>query len=272
MRRVFSLTPYFGEDDVLEIKVAEQAPYVDVFCLIEATTDHQGKPRSLTWSEPSRVHELAAQHKAEIRYDSITFPPGMQPWEREGFQRASLSELADDVAPADLIIISDLDEVLRGSMIFELREREYTLPAQIAFPIHPYRLDWQWTLPVEIGWCLCTAVNGQQLMEWGAQRAVKEAHKYTQLTGPQYGWHFTYQGDAAWIVNKARSIADGWTGELANLYRAQLAIAEGADLFGRERPVRAVPMNELPFHVQANQARFMHLLRGGSDGQEEVRP
>jgi beta-1,4-mannosyl-glycoprotein beta-1,4-N-acetylglucosaminyltransferase len=265
---VFALSPYFGEDDVLEIKIAEQAPFVDVFAFVEARTDHQGRKRKLVWPDSPKLHELAAAHGAEIRYEAMSLPEWMQPWEKEGFQRETLGELVPDVKPGDLVIISDLDEILRGTVIADLTAREYTLPAQIAFPIHPYRLDYQWTMRVKSGWCLCTAVGGEQFLEYGAQRAVKEAHKFTVLTGA-YGWHFTYQGDPHWIVKKAQSIADGWTGELANLPAAERAIEQGTDVFGRDRPVRVVPMHALPVYVQQNQARFSHLLRGGSHGQEE---
>jgi beta-1,4-mannosyl-glycoprotein beta-1,4-N-acetylglucosaminyltransferase len=263
--RAFALSPYFGEDEVLEIKVAEQAPYVDVFGFIEARTDHQGRKRRLRWSKAlqERLLHLAGPYDAEIRYEAIALPESMAPWEKEGYQRETLGELATDVLPDDLVIVSDLDEILRGAVIHELRGKEYTLPAQIAFPIHPYRLDYQWKLPVEPGWCLCTAVSGAQMLEWGTQRAVKEAHKFTVLAGP-YGWHFTYQGDPQWIVTKAKSIADGWTGELVSLEAAERAVATGADVFGRERPVRQVELHELPVYVQQNQARFRHLLRGAS--------
>lgn len=266
--RVFALSPYFGEREVLEIKIAEQAPQVDVFGFIEARQDHQGRPRTLAWEQESAVHSLAEQQGAEIRYGAIGLPERMAPWEKEGYQREALGELVPDVQPGDIVIISDLDEILRGDVIHDLRERQYTLPAQIAFPIHPYRLDYQWTLPVDPGWCLCTAVSGEQFREYGAHVAVKDTHKFTVLTGA-YGWHFTYQGDAEWIVNKAKSIADGWTGELAKPEGAQRAVAEGVDVFGRERPVRQVKMHELPVYVQENQARFSHLLRGGSHGEEE---
>lgn len=265
---VFALSPYFGEDDVLEIKIAEQAPYVDVFAFVEARTDHQGRKRKLAWPDSPKLKELAEPWGAEIRYEAISLPEWMQPWEKEGFQRETLGELVPDVEPGDLVIVSDLDEILRGGVIADLIEREYTLPAQIAFPIHPYRLDYQWTLPVQSGWCCCTAVSGTQFLEYGAQRSVKEAHKFTILTGA-YGWHFTYQGDAQRIVHKAQSLADGWTGELANAEAAERAIEQGVDLFGRDRPVRLVPLHALPVYVRQNQARFSHLLRGGSHGKEE---
>lgn len=268
LRRVYSLSPYFGEEEILEIKLAEQGPVVDVFCFLEAKQNHQGRRRDLTWNE-DLAQQMSARFHNEIRYDAISLSSSMTPWEKEGHQRERLGYLADDCHDDDLIIISDLDEVLRADIIRELRAGTWTLPAQIAFPIHPYRLDWQWTLPVESGWCQCTAVNGEQFAHWGAQGAVKSAHKFTVLTG-NYGWHFTYQGDAERIVHKAKSIADGWTGELATVERAQQAIAEGVDVFGRDRPVRAVPMEELPVWVRENQARFRHLLRGGEDGQEEV--
>ena len=45
---LYSLTPYFNEIDILEIRLATLDEVVDVHVIAEATSTHSGKPKPLT--------------------------------------------------------------------------------------------------------------------------------------------------------------------------------------------------------------------------------
>lgn len=256
--KVWSASPYFGERDVAEIKIKEQWPAVDYFVFAEGDRDHQGRPRSSVG-----VGDWAKQ----VRYAEVEVPFDDEPWVMEGHHRALLLDQMPDLAEDDIVIVSDLDEILSAAFIRRIAQMEWTLPAQFAFPIYPYRLDWRWTLAIEPGWCRCTAATGAQVLASGTDGVVK-GDKFTTVVDKHAGWHFTYQGTPEQITLKARSIADGWTAGVT-LADAQRAIDTGEDLFGRERPVEPVRLEELPVYVQQNPARFRHLLRGGGHGEEE---
>lgn len=256
---VWSVSPYFGEYDIASIKLQEQREVVDRFVLLEADRDHQGKLRQYSW------FEIAAD-MPDVRYGQVDLPRG-EPWELEGQHRAALQSLMPELQDTDLVIISDLDEILSDSYIARATWGEWLLPAQIAFPIYPYRLDWRWTRPVEIGWCRCTIATGAQVRKRGTDGVIKGG-KASKVVASDAGWHFTYQGTAEQIALKAASVADTWTAK-ATVEDARRSIETGVDLFGRDRPVEPVPLDELPRYVQQNQERFAHLLRGGSDGNDE---
>lgn len=259
--RVWSVSPYFGERDIALIKWGEQREVVDTFVFMEASRNHQGQPREqVGLGEP--LHSLP-----EVRYGFYDLPKS-EPWEMEMGQRAKLIAGMPDLEPEDLVIVSDLDEILSAGWIRRFAAGDWTLPAQIAFTIHPYRLDWRWAMPVEEGWCRCTVARGHQVLEHGTN-GVLIGPKYNVLLEREAGWHFTYQGTPEQLVHKAHSIADGWTAGVT-VEDARRSIAEGVDLFGRDRPVEPVPLEELPRYVQRNRARFSHLLReGDEDGRQD---
>lgn len=258
--RIWSVSPYFGEQDVALIKWGEQRTQVGTFVFLEANRNHQGQPREQVGLPP----EL--QTRPEVRYGFIDLPVD-EPWNMEMEHRARLISAMPDLEPDDLVVVSDLDEVLSAEWIERFAARDFSLPSQIAFPIHPYRLDWRWKGRVQEGWCRCTVASGRQVLEDGTNGVLVGA-KCLSLCERTAGWHFTYQGAPEQLVLKANSIADGWTSK-ATLEDARRSIAEGVDLFGRDRPVEPVPLKRLPTYVQQNRERFSHLLRGGENGQQD---
>jgi hypothetical protein len=268
--RTWSLSPFLNELDVLEIRLAELSPVVDVFVLTEATSTHSGIPRELAY-EPERFSEWAGK----VRYLSLDFPPLEGDWQRENYQREFLGYGLTGLQDDDLVIVSDVDEVISADTVRRAQAGDLELPCSVSFPIHPYRLDYRWR-EVEDGFCRCTIIRGSDLIRreedgffQGVQQAIapsfcsfsgyQECDGHSHLVG-EHGWHFTYIGDAAHIRDKTRSIADGWVKNLVSLEDAEEALASGEDVFGRERPVEHVALERLPVHVQRNRERFSHIL------------
>lgn len=259
---------FYNEVDVLEIRLAELASVVDVFVIVEATSTHMGAPRELVYPqyEPTRFFPWRDQ----IRYIPITFPEGMGDWERENYQREQAGLGLKGLQPDDLVIISDLDEIVSAETVQKALDGDIPVPCNICFPIHPYRLDWQWDV-VEDGQTRCTLVHGRELTEvpgvgFAGSHDLMRSHNMIGRQGRvglvgDFGWHFTYVGDEERIVDKSLSIADEWVKGLATPAAAARAIETGADVYGRaDRPSHRVSLKQLPVYVQENRQRFSHIL------------
>lgn len=268
----WSLSPFLNEVDVLEIKLAEQDSVVDIFVISEATQTHTGKRRELVF--PQHAERFAPwMHK--IRYVEVDFAKGMRPWARENYQRDALGRRLEGLAPDDLVIVCDVDEILRAEVIQEFRDGKHPVPTTLSFPIHPYRLDWKWDA-LEDEFSRTVVIPGSQLAlrkdgsYRGVQRSVvptlaqyrTQMPEYHHLVG-EFGWHFTYQGSPANIVKKSYSIADEWVKGLATVESAHRAIQTGTDVYGRrDRTSSRVPLTDLPLYVQENRERFAHMIGG----------
>lgn len=264
---VWSTSMFFNEVDVLEIRLAELDPVVDIFILVEATQTHMGEPRDLVF--PQYAESRFFPWLQKIRYVPVEFPAGMGNWERENYQRQQGGQALKGLQPDDLVIISDLDEIVSAETVRMALAGEIPIPCNISFPIHPYRLDWQWDVLMD-GHCRCTFVRGSDFEKVeGGFSGVHDLmffHNYvprpdrTAVVG-NYGWHFTYIGDEERIIGKSESIADDWVKGLATQERAAAAIQRGTDVFGREdRPSHRVTLSALPVYVQENRQRFAHIL------------
>ena len=77
--RTWSLTSFFNELDVLEIRLAELDPVVDVFIIAEAAKTHSGEHKPLYFQEN---RERFAPWLDKIRHIVVKFPKLGGAWER----------------------------------------------------------------------------------------------------------------------------------------------------------------------------------------------
>jgi beta-1,4-mannosyl-glycoprotein beta-1,4-N-acetylglucosaminyltransferase len=296
--RVWSVSPFFNELDVLEIRLATLDPLVDVFVLAEATVDQRGRPKPLHLSALGDAWGGLAERFApwghKIRVVTVDDMPERrdfdgtpQHWRREHFQRDALARGMADLADDDVVLICDLDEIPYPEALAEGIERP-----GLRFPMdmHVYRLNWRWTeRPVRDG---STAVTRRGDYLWG--RSVHEAlldpdgarwrvDPATQLAVSS-GWHLAYMYDQEGIRRKVGAIADdAWAQLVPEAKKADpgfwpllagvpqpssllldRCVETGCDVFGRDyRQAEWVGLDQLPLYVSDHPERFAHLLVQG---------
>lgn len=274
---IYSLTPFFNELDVLEIRLAELDPVVDRFIIAEAPVTQSGltKPLHLAehWERFARWHDKITYLTVddmpaggEVRRD----PPvageacDSDHWLREKHQRRALMRGLKGIGldEDDTLLLSDLDEIPFPQLVTDAARACREQPDTIFVPrlaMHVYRLRWRWreaTIPVlrffspEVLW-----------RHDGDLEAVRLVRDYALIGGIRdtdaLGWHLAYMSDIpAKLAAKAHRELDTPTA-LANV---PLAIAEGLDIFGRDRPTYSCPDHLMPPYVMANLDRFEHVL------------
>jgi beta-1,4-mannosyl-glycoprotein beta-1,4-N-acetylglucosaminyltransferase len=198
--KVFDLFPFNGEFAVLALKLAEMAPWVDRFVIVEAAETFSGNPKPLTW--PSRPDSFRAYEDKIIYLPIPAFPEPLRvSWAREFFQRdlaaAALSGLC---ARDDIVIISDADEILlegavrgfRGPLAgCGLRTFRYFLNFEQLFK-EPH-------VKATLTRAGLLASNGCSYLRMGADQS------YRQGIIPDAGWHFSSFGGPEALELKMRS-------------------------------------------------------------------
>lgn len=132
-REVYDLFLINTELDWLEIRQDELWDEVDYFVIVEAATTFQEgtKPLCLldNWSQFQPIHSKMIHHVANMT--GANLPPG-DSWEHERYIRNALFDqalisLSGNQAPikGDVLLISDVDEVLRTSTLQVLRNCAY---------------------------------------------------------------------------------------------------------------------------------------------------
>lgn len=256
--KVWSVSPFFNEQAALEIKLREQAEIVDVFVLAEATHTYAGTPKPVRLRGDGEwagwLNELAGQLGVEVRVVEVGEPPAdLRPWQadayphavdhwrRENHQRASIGRGMSDLEADDIIVLSDLDEIVRPGTIRWYEEQGLTCIMRPPLPMHVAMIDlrWQWAMPV-----IARVFRGRHLLEGQTCEDVRRSHgmilpAMTGSTGgirdpmSAYGWHLSYLGGADAIRYKVEQAAHPELMPRLSDRGIEAALSGAGDLFGR---------------------------------------
>lgn len=206
--KVYDCFPFFNELDVLEIRLQELWDVVDIFVLAESNMSHSGKPKEYIFENNK---ERFAKYLSKIRRVAVEdMPETKDSWVREKYQRWSLIKGLTDVAPEDIIITSDLDEIPRADAIAMIKEDENDWDRYIlTIPMFQYKINYmkirdivkQPNIMVTRARCY---TNPQQEREF----TFPWVNKPDNLVFVDHaGWHFTYFGDNNHAITKIQNFA-----------------------------------------------------------------
>lgn len=125
-RRVYDAVPINSELDILLARLNELDSVVDIFVIVEAPYTFSGKPKRLFFNENRKMF---ARFLPRIRYvvlDDFEPPPGVTDLGRLATLRKAHAKTGivfglSDAQPNDLVIVSDLDEIPRATVIDQLK-------------------------------------------------------------------------------------------------------------------------------------------------------
>lgn len=211
--KIYDCFTFYNELDLLEIRLAELYNHVDRFVIVEANTTFTNKPKPWNFLEN---FDRFSQYKDKLRYVQVTDMPGdTDPWVNERFQRNAIMLGLNDLDSDDLVMITDVDEIVRGSAVDHMRASDQTLFA-LRMPIYNFKFNY-------------IKINPDRYNIWGmaARRSAfndilpnsLRDLRFSFFNAPYQfknngcevvehgGWHFTYMGDNAVLRDKAQSFS-----------------------------------------------------------------
>lgn len=222
MSRVFDISMFHWEFDLLDLRLRELWDVVDHFVVTESKYDHRGRPRELILSCTDRFDW--ARDKLTVRAsDAPEFANSSWDYERH-HRRESIRAIEDfSPEPDDLLLVSDLDEIFRASSVADLigEPGVYTMHMPMYyFFVNLYVHDW----------FMPTALTYKYVSDLDR---IRNCGGYVIRNA---GWHFGYLGSEQDILYKLHTFAhDEYdTPEFASLENIKRAITERTDLFGRQ--------------------------------------
>lgn len=279
---LFDCFSFFNELDLLEVRLHELHAVVDYFVLVEARRTFQGEPKPLYFTENADrfrsysdkiIHIVVDFPKVSDAYGLDTKPLDAN-WAREHYQRNQIAKGLAKASRSDLIIVSDVDEILSAPAL--RRALEERKPGELTiFEMPVYRgsanrrvrsLTWD---------------KGPRLIEYrqfpGAQRlrmtkiCASARLRGTPLEGlharvwnwintgiwapvrviPEAGWHLTGLGDwEAWRLK-----IESYSHTEHKLKPCFQCADEYAKMLADETDV--VGVAELPDFIRQNPERFI---------------
>ena len=227
---------FYNELDMLEYRLSVLDDVVDYFVLVEATHTHAGKEKPLFFEEnKNRYAKWADKIVHVVDRDFPYIFPNIdhskdQQWRNENHQRSSIKTGLDRLClePDDVVLISDLDEIVDPTLLTKVRSGEVKITMQALGQVyHCYNLNTR----TSTDWTLARILAYRNLT--GSCQSVREQQCPVISRA---GWHLTYFGNADFIRNKIISFAHQ---ELNNdhytdINYIQSKMKDSTDLYGRE--------------------------------------
>ena len=119
---IFDGFTYNGEIDLLEVRAEEFGDLVTSMVLVESTHTFQGHVKELLY--PSQAHRLSHAMRQKVQHvveDFSELDAPISPFARENKQRDSILKGLSDARGHDIVLISDVDEIVNRDTILLLR-------------------------------------------------------------------------------------------------------------------------------------------------------
>jgi beta-1,4-mannosyl-glycoprotein beta-1,4-N-acetylglucosaminyltransferase len=205
-KRIFDCFTFFNELEILNIRLRELYDHIDYFVLCESNRTFRGQEKELVFQQNKHLFKQFLDKIIHVVVDDMPVKVDSA-WDREHFQRNALRRgLPGDISPVDVIVISDVDEILRATIIQELRAKDGYF--MIEMPMYHFFLNTlaseNWNKVYAFSHALSASipdlseVRTHQLAT--LEKFGKTGHKITNG-----GWHFTFIGGAERVRDKLSS-------------------------------------------------------------------
>ena len=275
---IFDCFTFFNELDILEIRLNEMASVVDRFVLVEASKTFQGADKPLYFNENKARF---APFLDKIEHVIVDFPEDPSPyrkassqaWAREYFQRDQIAQGLKTAKPDDLVIVSDVDEIIRATTL-QQAAHDYQAGTMLVFTCPAYSFYFNRRLKREnwyLGSRLCSFSSFRSAQDLRRSKLFASRKLYRNLLGrwhtrfwnkintgfigpiveiKEAGWHFTSIG--GWEAFRAKIQAFSHEEQMELDVFKQKTTFEAAV----EQTTDRVPIHEMPQYLQDHQAQF----------------
>lgn len=264
MVKIYDTFLFFNELDLLEIRFHQHYPFVDHFIICESAFTFTGSPKPKIFLENKARFAPFLDKVIYLPLDE--FPSHLNTGQRDAFQREFLLTGLTTVAPDDLIIFSDLDEILDQQAIekakhfdgvshFRMKIFQFYLNMPIPSDwLAPYALPAKYIPKLAID---CPFEGGSLTYARYNMERMCKLHDISLQVINDSGWHFTFMGGFDIIKAKLRGYAhanDYWPAMMRDDARLQQALDIGIKIWSAEELVQFAEIDSsFPKYIQENQ-------------------
>jgi beta-1,4-mannosyl-glycoprotein beta-1,4-N-acetylglucosaminyltransferase len=195
---------FFNELEILKARFEELYDIVDYFVLVEGKLTFTGLSKPLYFSENKHLFKQYVDKVIHIVVDD--FPSTDDPWAREQYQRNYISKGVEQLQlnDSDLIFISDVDEIIDGTLVYDLKYGIKPVEFHIynlLLKLYYYSLEWT----TERRWWFSKMVTYNFFKTKTPQELRFNIEGYDFYNA---GSHITYYGNAENIITKLKSFSE----------------------------------------------------------------
>ena len=210
--RIFDCFTFYNELDLLEVRLNELYNKVDRFVIVEATTTFTNRPKPAYFEQHQDRYKKWADKITHVRID---LPQDTNAWVNETYQRDAILQGTPDADSNDIIVVSDVDEILRPESVDLMRATDQTIYA-FRMPIFNFKFNYMRVTPGQYDvWAMAARRQVLDQITPNSLRSLRfnffgAPHQHVDQ-GCQViehgGWHFGYMGDNEYLRDKAQSFS-----------------------------------------------------------------
>ena len=259
-RKIFDVFPFNGEFGLLDLKLQTMGDWIDRFVLVEANRTFTGHPKPLYFRDAKDRYAAWGDKIVHVVVDSE--PAFIQSaWAREYHQRDQGARgLSGLCAPEDLVLISDVDEIVDPAVLDSFRQPFATIGMRTFLYFLNYERVGDRGVRYKVG-----VVEARMLQAAGLSGLRVGMWAYSERRLENGGWHFSSMLTPEDLELKVRSYShEEHQRGAAPTYRKLLKrIRRG----WRESGFECVPMDEsFPRALRERPERYASFILGESGG------
>ena len=187
--KIYDCFLFFNELDVLEIRLNELYDVVDYFVLVENPLTFSGNKKPLYFKENKKRFSKFSDKIIHIISPKVNTD---NPWVRERIQRDSILLGLKNAKDEDVIIISDVDEIVKKEKVQEIKKliSQGKEPMRLRLKMYRYFFNRR-DMEVNI-WNLAVAGSYKSVSEYTPHWLRVQLSTSCYLN--EAGWHFTSLG------------------------------------------------------------------------------
>jgi beta-1,4-mannosyl-glycoprotein beta-1,4-N-acetylglucosaminyltransferase len=139
--KIFDCFTFFNEFDIIDLRINLHSKFVDYFVVSEAQKTWMRHPKNLDLKEYIEIKHPEYLSKF-IFLDSTSEFKSTDPWENEKAQRNYLINGLKNANEEDIIIVSDVDELLFPETVQIFKEKNLNI-AKVEIDFFYYNLNWK---------------------------------------------------------------------------------------------------------------------------------
>jgi beta-1,4-mannosyl-glycoprotein beta-1,4-N-acetylglucosaminyltransferase len=189
--KIIDCFPFFNELDILEIRLNELYDSVDYFVLVEASKTQSLIDKPFYFEQNKERYSKFLHKIIHVKIEDC--PKNSHTWEMENFQRNCILfglEKIKDLNDEDIIIISDLDEVVSSNSIASIKSQNLNIGA-IALDFFVYffnlKTNRTWIGPIFTKFSILKQHSPQHMRNIKDTLSILHTNKCS-------GWHFGWMG------------------------------------------------------------------------------
>jgi hypothetical protein len=212
--KIYDCFTFYHELDLLELRLTELYEHVDHFVLVEANTTYTSRPKPFYFEENKSRYAKWLDKIIHVKVEDMPNHPDA--WVNDRFQRDQIFRGIADADANDLIMVSDLDEIIRPAAVDYMRRQTEQSLFALRMPIYNFKFNYMKLSPDRYNvW----AMAGKRIYFDDIDPDAFRQLRFTFMDNAyQYkndgcevvehgGWHFGYMGNKEWLLDKAQSFA-----------------------------------------------------------------